>query len=87
MEICQQLRLTRAKKTLDFYISWYSLHPALPLSSSFAHLWRQSGTNFFARHVICNVRQDVNLNKESISNDKEEIYAQCPCEYGQSAGD
>jgi hypothetical protein len=48
-------RLTRAKKTLNYYISWSSFHRALPPPSSFAHLCGRSGTTVLGRalYAIC----------------------------------
>ncbi len=37
---------------LDNYISWFSLHPALPHRGCQAIFIAASGTNFFARDVI-----------------------------------
>ena len=46
------LRLTRARKTLDYYISWFSLHLACRNLDASQLLIAASETNFLARDVM-----------------------------------
>ena len=53
------LRLTTAKKTLSYFISWSSLHPASPHRGCQAIFIAASGTNFFAADVRRHARRVI----------------------------